>query len=82
MAKKSDKANHQRTASRKGVQQRNEVEITDENPSYCTYANPPGMKYVEATVTSPAGKVLSDGLICMSNDQLARIKASEGKKKK
>lgn len=73
-------ASKNRTASHKGVNERNEMKITNLNPRKCPYNNPPGFRYVEATVYSPTGKVISEGLHCISNDQIFRITASQKKK--
>lgn len=78
MSKKTEgAAGKTRHPNTKGQKTNNEVEITDENPKYCTYNNPPGFKYVEAIVTSPSGKVISEGLICLPIDQIERIKKSK-----
>jgi hypothetical protein len=71
------KANHKRGNSNKGkANRKGDLEILDENPKHVAYPNPPGFKYVEATVTYDDGEEKT-GIHLISLDQIARIKASK-----
>ena len=50
------------------------IEITDMNPSYCTYKNPANMRYVEAIETRD-GETVREGLMLLTNDHIARLNA-------
>lgn len=79
MTKRSSVANKSRTPSAKGKKALNSINIIDENPADVAYNNPPGFQYVRAEVTDPEGDT-AEHVLCLSLDQLKRIKASSSKK--
>lgn len=76
MAKKNIAANKNRVATNKGAGTSNNVEILDENPKEVPYSNPPGYKYVRASITDAHGES-EESIICIGLDQLERIKKSK-----